>query len=131
MTDRSRTNRIKHVALSLLMVGLLSIVLPMAGVGCKPTPVGDDAAVGSDRYYQKYELSEVRKRAKELKPGMSKGQVLIILGSPAIKAQSHWDYVDNRPGAIIPAMTLRIEFDEAGVYVKKRDVAVVFGGNVE
>ena len=61
---------------------------------------------------QRYKFDYVEKRAKALEEGMSKAQVLLLLGSPAEKSARGdvWIYVPERPAILIPASALRLEF---------------------
>ena len=61
---------------------------------------------------QRYEFDEVTHNAQDLKDGMSKAQVLFLLGSPAEKSQRGdvWVYLPERPAVIIPGRALRLQF---------------------
>jgi outer membrane protein assembly factor BamE (lipoprotein component of BamABCDE complex) len=61
---------------------------------------------------QKHPFAEVEKAAEGLKVGMSKRQVLLLLGSPAEMSEDGdvWVYLPERYGILIPAKALRLEF---------------------
>ena len=61
---------------------------------------------------QKYEFSQVEKKAEGLKEGLTRSQVLLMLGSPAEQDDGGniWVYLPERPGVLIPARALRLEF---------------------
>jgi hypothetical protein len=63
---------------------------------------------------QKYSFEKVEKAAEGLEVGMSKTEVLLLLGSPAEMAESGdvWIYLPERYGILIPARALRLEFRE-------------------
>ena len=77
--------------------------------------VTTDARTGQviPRGNQKYEFDEVVERAGELRDGLSRAQVLLMLGSPAEKDEGGnvWVYLPERPGVLIPARALRLEFE--------------------
>src|SRR5688572_13801454 len=61
---------------------------------------------------QKYPFERVEKAAEDLKAGMDKMQVLLLLGSPAEKDESGnvWVYLPERYGIVVPARALRLQF---------------------
>lgn len=61
---------------------------------------------------QRYEFSRVKEAAEGLHKGMTKLEVLFLLGSPAEKAArgDRWVYLPERPGVLIPATALQLEF---------------------
>src|SRR5262249_23558290 len=67
---------------------------------------------------QGMQSSDVEKAAEKLREGMSKSQVILLLGSPAEKSDSGdvWVYLPERYAILIPARALRLEF-ENGVLV--------------
>ena len=71
---------IQHVTRALVL-GAAVAILPGLG-GCK-TESMSGYAYEDGHPKQKYELKEVKKRVKGLRPGMPRGEVLIMLGSPA------------------------------------------------
>jgi outer membrane protein assembly factor BamE (lipoprotein component of BamABCDE complex) len=75
---------------------------------------------------QKYEFKEVKRRVKELRPGMTRTEVLIALGSPAEVRGDTWVYLPDETGYIIPTELLEVRFRGAG-YVAHEFKAVVFG----
>jgi len=90
---------------------LLCAVMAAAGLtGC----VTEDTATGQliPRGNQRYEFSRVEKSAEQLKDGMTKMQVLLLLGSPAEMSASGdtWVYLPERYGILIPARALQLEF---------------------
>jgi len=102
------------VTCSLLVACLLS--------GCAATQPDADAVVN-----QKYDLPVVRKRIKQLEPGMSKFQVMGIIGSPAEYRGETWVYLPRERGAaVVPAAAVHVKF-EHGRYVSHRDQPIVLG----
>jgi outer membrane protein assembly factor BamE (lipoprotein component of BamABCDE complex) len=63
---------------------------------------------------QRYPWDKVTELAKQLQKGMSKPQVLVLMGSPAEidKEDNHWIYLPERYGILIPARALRLEFND-------------------
>lgn len=61
---------------------------------------------------QKYAWSRVTEASQDLRTGMSKLDALLLLGSPAEKdkAGDVWIYLPERPGVLLPASALRLEF---------------------
>jgi len=92
----------------------LLAVLSLAGCVQMDPKTGETIPRGEQRF--KYD--EVKKRAKGLEEGMTRLQVLLALGSPAEKSEDGavWIYLPERPGILIPADALRLEFQ--GDYLK-------------
>jgi outer membrane protein assembly factor BamE (lipoprotein component of BamABCDE complex) len=63
---------------------------------------------------QGQEFSKVEKAAENLKDGMTKTQVYLLLGSPAETDDKGdvWVYLPERYGIIVPARALRLEFKD-------------------
>ena len=88
-----------------------TVVLAAAALGgC----VTQDATTGENipRGNQRYEFSKVEKYAEQLRDGMTKAQVLMLLGSAAEMddAGDVWIYLPERYGILIPARALQLEF---------------------
>jgi len=66
---------------------------------------------------QKYPFEKVEKAADDLKVGMDKMQVLLLLGSPAEKDENGnvWIYLPERYGFVVPARALRLQFGPQGL----------------
>lgn len=99
---------------------LLAILLLGAGsAAC----VSQNAETGEmiPRGNQRYPWDKVTELAKDLKKGMTKPQVLTLMGSPAEidTEDNQWIYLPERYGVLIPARALRLEF--------KQQVLVDFG----
>ena len=94
--------------LTLWLAALSATVL--AAVSC----VNVDPETGEviPRGNQRYEFEEVERNAEKLEEGMSKFQVLMLLGSPAEESTRGdvWVYLPERPAVIIPANALRLQF---------------------
>jgi len=97
----------------------LFVLIALVMVGC----VGVDPETGRTlpRGGQKYLFSKVESNAENLREGMSKLDVLMLLGSPAETSNNGnvWDYVPERPAVLIPSRGLRLEF--------KDDILVSYG----
>jgi outer membrane protein assembly factor BamE (lipoprotein component of BamABCDE complex) len=63
---------------------------------------------------QRYSWDKVQELAKRLETGMTKPQVLVLMGSPAeIDAEDNqWIYLPERYGILIPARALQLEFKD-------------------
>jgi len=74
--------------------------------------VDPDSGRTLPRGNQKYLFEKVESNAENLQPGMSKLDVLILLGSPAEMSSNGnvWDYLPERPAVLIPSRGLRVEF---------------------
>jgi len=61
---------------------------------------------------QVLKFEEVERGAKQLKVGMSKREVVTLIGSPAEKGTRGdvWIYLPERPAVIVPGRALRLEF---------------------
>ncbi len=86
---------------------LLLALLASACVNTDPN-TGEAMPRGS----QRYEFSEVKRNAEDLKVGMTKMQVLFLLGSPAEQSgkKDVWVYLPERYGILVPAQALRLKF---------------------
>ena len=104
-----------------------ALVLAAAALGgC----VTEDAATGEviPRGNQRYEFAKVEQAAEQLRDGMTKAQVLLLLGSAAEMddAGDVWIYLPERYGILIPARALRLEFKD-GRLVDHSYRAIVLG----
>ena len=97
-----------HLALVLIAALSFSGCVPMDPKTGETLPRGD----------QRFKYDEVQERAKNLEEGLTRIQVLLMLGSPAEKSSDGavWLYLPERPGILIPANALRLEFQ--GDYLK-------------
>jgi len=61
---------------------------------------------------QRYEFEVVERNAKDLKLGMNRYEVMMLLGSPAERDDSRdlWVYLPERAAVIIPGRALKLEF---------------------
>lgn len=96
-----------------------TILLATVLGGC----VTENTATGENipRGKQRYEFSKVEEAAEHLQDGMTKLQVLLLLGSAAEMDESGdvWIYLPERYAILIPARALQLEF--------KNDVLVSHG----
>jgi len=77
---------------------------------------------------QKYEYSVVKQRAEQLRVGMTKMEVIILLGSPADTSAGGdvWAYLPERPAVLVPASGLRLVFQDG--FLKSHEfTSIVFG----
>ena len=70
---------------------------------------------------QRHMFAAVERQAEQLKDGMSKLQVLLLLGSPAETSGGGdiWVYLPERPAVLVPSHALRLEF--------KSDILITHG----
>ena len=63
---------------------------------------------------QRYPWDKVQELAQRLEDGMTKEQVLSLMGSPAEvdSADDQWIYLPERYGILVPAQALRLEFKD-------------------
>jgi len=61
---------------------------------------------------QALEFKEVKRGAEDLKVGMTKMDVVTLIGSPAEKGTRGdvWIYLPERPAVLVPSRALRLEF---------------------
>jgi outer membrane protein assembly factor BamE (lipoprotein component of BamABCDE complex) len=80
---------------------------------------------------QRYPWDQVQERAKRLENGMSKGQVLNLMGSPAETDEEdvHWTYLPERHGILVPAKALHLKFVN-GVLAEHEYRSIVFGAQL-
>jgi outer membrane protein assembly factor BamE (lipoprotein component of BamABCDE complex) len=122
-THRSRVNQLRALA------ACAPFALLPAATACvtENTTTGEMVPRGN----QRYPWEEVQERAKRLSNGMSKGQVLNLMGSPAEieDEDSHWIYLPERHGILVPAQALHLEFDR-GVLAEHEYRAIVLGAKM-
>lgn len=96
-------------------------------IGC----VSQDPATGDPAppEGQRYTLKEIEDRLDRLRPGLSRTEVLLILGSPADRTEDAWVYRPARSGIFVPARALVVRF-ESRRYVGYDYQPIVFGGRV-
>lgn len=86
-------------------------LLPLLPAAC----VQVDPATGETipRGDQRYHFDSVQQHAEDLKEGMRKYEVLMLLGSPAEMNDSGdvWIYLPERPAVLVPARALKLEFE--------------------
>jgi outer membrane protein assembly factor BamE (lipoprotein component of BamABCDE complex) len=91
--------------------GLLALALLFA---VTPACVTENTDTGEmvPRGNQRYPWDTVKELAKDLKVGMNKLQVTLLMGSPAeVDAEDNqWIYLPERYAILIPAEALRLEF---------------------
>ncbi len=77
---------------------------------------------------QKYEFETVERRAKQLKDGMSKYDVLVLLGWPAETSGDGeiWTYLPERPAVLVPSHALQLTFAN-NVLIKHENKTIIFG----
>ena len=75
--------------------------------------VDPDTGKTKPRGEQYHDFADVERKAKRLQLGMTKLQVLQLLGSPAEKSRdgTTWLYLPERPAVLIPGRALRLEFE--------------------
>jgi outer membrane protein assembly factor BamE (lipoprotein component of BamABCDE complex) len=100
---------LRALAPSWLILLLFAVTTLLALAGCRTESVETEVAGGKPPY-QRFAFDEVKERAKELRPGMSKTGVLLLLGSPARREADSWIYLPSRPGTLLPAEALEVEF---------------------
>ena len=59
---------------------------------------------------QRYEYAKVKEMAERLQKGMTRLQVLTLLGSPAETKDNVWIYLPERPAVLVPSSALRLSF---------------------
>ena len=80
---------------------------------------------------QRHLFADVEKQAGNLKDGMTKMQVLILLGSPAETSDygNVWVYLPERPAVLVPSHALQLEFKN-DVLVSHGDRAIILGNKL-
>lgn len=113
----------RRFLISFVMIAMLACgALPLGCATDEATTTGQAEA----EYQQKYDMEYVRDHASELQPGMSKAEVLILLGSPAEQQPAKWIYRPKRSALIVPAEALVVRFEQ-GRYVSHRTEPIVLG----
>lgn len=90
----------------------LLVVLALLGGTSSCVTQNMDTGEMVPRGNQRYPWEKVKELAKRLQNGMSKAQVLELMGSPAeVDAEDNqWVYLPERYAVLIPAQALRLEF---------------------
>lgn len=107
---------------------VVAVLVSLAAVGCAA-----DEALTADQAQatasQKYDFEYVKRQSSQLEPGMSKAEVLILLGSPAQREAAKWVYLPTRSGLLVPAEAMVVRFIE-GRYDSHRFEPIVLGERV-
>ena len=89
----------------------------LALLACLSSCVTENLTTGEmvPRGKQHYPWATVEKLAPQLKDGMSKFQVMSLMGAPAETDDGgdQWVYLPERYGILIPARALRLEFKDS------------------
>jgi outer membrane protein assembly factor BamE (lipoprotein component of BamABCDE complex) len=107
------------------MAGVAAVVTALA-IGCATSEPMNAYVYNGGHPKQKYDLPQIRKRVKALRPGMPKSEVFILLGSPAEDHGTTWVYLPDETGYILPTELLEVRF-ERNRYVSHEFRPVVFG----
>ena len=105
-------------------------VVALAGIcalasGCR-TPAGNTELYSDARFNQRFDYNEVRRLSRQLQVGMTRIQVMAILGSPARSTPSSWIYMPKRQAVWIPAEAMIVDFN-LGTYTGHRFRPIVAG----
>jgi outer membrane protein assembly factor BamE (lipoprotein component of BamABCDE complex) len=129
LNSASRRTPVASLAAFLRPGLLLGLALLGATSGCvtKNTTTGEMVPRGK----QRYEWEKVKELAKQLKDGMSKDQVLMLMGSPAEvdKEKDQWVYLPERYGILIPAQALLLQFKDR-ILIEHSYRAIVLGAQL-
>jgi hypothetical protein len=100
--------------LALLLAGCVNVD-PVSG---KTIPQGN----------QRYEFATVERRAEQLQVGMTRSDVMMLLGTPAEQSDDGviWIYLPERPAVLVPSRALRLEF-EGGILKAHAYTTIVLG----
>jgi outer membrane protein assembly factor BamE (lipoprotein component of BamABCDE complex) len=102
------------------------VLIPLILAGC----VNADPRTGKTipREGQKYEFATVEQQAEQLKDGMTKYDVLLLLGSPANVGDEGnvWIYLPERAAVLVPSRALRLVFKD-NILVTHGYTAIVLG----
>jgi outer membrane protein assembly factor BamE (lipoprotein component of BamABCDE complex) len=92
----------------------IAVLVALAASSCVNVDpkTGDTIPRGNQKYY--YE--QVTENAKQLHKGMSKLDVLLLLGSAAEESKDGdtWVYLPERPAVLVPASALKLQFGPDG-----------------
>ena len=96
------------------------------GRGC--VNVDPDTGKTIPRGKQKYAFETVEKRAEKLEIGMTRIEVMALLGSPAKSSQNGdiWTYLPERPAVLVPSRAFQLTFKN-GVLAKFGHRTIVLG----
>jgi hypothetical protein len=97
--------KIGWFAASVMVVG--SMMLGSFGCGPDRQRADREAAAREVPIQQRYSLDMVRLRAEDLRPGMSRSEVYLLLGAPAEYGDRVWVY----RGGVDGGQELRVHFD--------------------
>lgn len=121
----SAPRRTTHVSITAL--ALLALIGGTSSCVTQNTDTGEMVPRGD----QRYEWSKVKELAKQLKDGMTKTQVMMLMGSPAEvdAADNQWIYLPERYAILVPAQALQLDFKDR-VLVKHGYRAIVLGAQL-
>lgn len=103
-----------------------SFLLGLLGASCVSVDPDTNEVVPRGR--QRYKFEVVERNAEDLKLGMNRNEVMMLLGSPAERDESRdfWVYLPERAAVIIPGRALKLEFRD-GLLVDFGYHAIVLG----
>jgi outer membrane protein assembly factor BamE (lipoprotein component of BamABCDE complex) len=113
-----------NVMKTLMKLSLLATSLALAGCVNVDPETGKTLPRGG----QKHEFAIVEQRAAQLQNGLSKPEVVILLGSPAETSNdgNTWVYLPERPAVLIPSHALRLVFKD-NTLVSHESVPIILG----
>ena len=120
------TSHANRLPIAAVLTAVFTVVLgASATAGCTTTDDGLSREVAATAY-QKHGYDEVKRRAKNLRAGMTKYDVLVLLGSPARKEYDRWEYQPKQSALIVPAEAMIVRF-EGNRYVRHDFAPIVLG----
>jgi outer membrane protein assembly factor BamE (lipoprotein component of BamABCDE complex) len=104
---RCHTGMLKYMK-SLIKISVALIALILAGC----VNVDPESGKTIPRGNQKFKFATVERRAEQLRDGMTKLDVVMLLGSPAETGDGGevWMYLPERPAVLVPTRALRLVF---------------------
>ena len=106
--------------------GIVSLSLALAlFCGCTAESI-DLTQYPGGQPSQKYDYKEVKRLAKQLRPGMAQIDVMILLGSPAQRQADRWIYLPSKPTFLLPTEGLEVRF-RRGMYESYKTTPIIFG----
>jgi len=109
---------------AILKLGFPLIALLLAGCVHVDPETGKTIPQGN----QKNMFADVERQAAQLKNGMTKLEVMVLLGSPAEmnEGDNVWVYLPERPAVLVPSHALRLEFKD-GLLISHENIAIILG----
>ena len=97
------------------LIQMLLVVVCLAGVACETPPPPDPTLIGDRVEMRTFDYPTVKHKSRTLREGMSKLDVLYMLGKPTTETRDRWTYRPQDAAAGDERLIVRFV---GGTYIK-------------